>query len=164
MEIYKKICGYENYEVSNQGNIKNIKTGKILKPQLSSSGYYNITLSQDGIRETPTVHSLVAMHFIETKNQTVNHKDGNKLNNSIDNLEYVTYSENTKHAHDTKLMKKIHSRNSRNTSGKVGVVWDKHSNRWIARLHKNSRAVYLGSFKNKEEAIKCREEAENDYR
>ena len=161
MEIYKDIIGFEgSYEISNFGNVKSLKSNRILKPQLSGNGYYNVTLSKDGKRTTPTIHSLVAIHFIDTKDLTVNHIDGNKLNNHIDNLEYVSYSDNLKHAHKIKLRKKIHKSNIKNTSGKVGVIYDKQRNKWIARLHKKSKALYLGIFNTKEEAIKCREEAE----
>jgi hypothetical protein len=158
MEIYKQICGWEMYEVSNYGNVKSLKHNKLLKPQMSSSGYFNVTLSENGERYTPTIHSLVASHFIKDRNQTVNHIDGNKLNNNIENLEYVTYSDNLEHAHDIKLRKKTHSKNTKNTSGKVGVVWD--NGYWVARGHKKGKAIYLGRSKNLDEAIKIREEYE----
>lgn len=162
MEIYKKINGYKNYEVSNYGSVRNSVTRKILKPQLSSNGYYNVTLSNNGERYTPTIHSLVAKHFLEVVEVTVNHKDGNKLNNNVSNLEWVSYARNLKHAHETSLRKKIHSKNSKNTSGKVGVVFD--NGYWVARMHKNGKSVYIGRSKDLDMAIKMREDAENDYK
>ena len=68
------------------------------------------------------------------------------------------------HAHNIGLRKKYHSKNKKNTSGQCGVVFDKQKGKWIARLHKNSKAVYLGIFNTKEEAIECRIKAENDYK
>ena len=162
MEIYKTICNFENYAISNKGAVKNLTTGKVLKPQLSSSGYFNVTLSVNGRKYTPTIHSLVAEAFITKKNQTVNHKDGDKLNNSLENLEYVTYGGNLSHAHKTGLRSRICKKNKKNTSGKIGVVWD--AGYWVARMHKNSKAIYLGRSKNKDVAIALRVKAENDYK
>ena len=164
MEVFKPIDGYEGYQISNMGNVKNAKTGKPLKAQISSSGYYNVTLSLNGKRYTPTIHSLVAKHFLDICNFEVNHKDGNKLNNNVGNLEWVNRSENMTHAYGIGLRKKIHLKNAKNTSGKCGVVFDKQKGKWIARMHKNSKAVYLGIFSTKEEAIECRIKAENDYK
>lgn len=163
MEEWLNINGYENYLISNLGSVKNTKTGLCLKPQLSSNGYYNVTLCKNGKKSTPLIHRLVAEHFLSKINQTVNHIDGNKLNNNINNLEWITYSENLTHAHKSKLRKKTHKKNKKNTSGKVGVVFDKSRNHWIARMHKNSIPISLGCFKNKEDAIKARIEAEKLY-
>ena len=164
MEIYKDILGFNNYQVSNIGNIKNKTAGKILKPQLSTNGHYIITLFNEEIVKGKSfqIHQLVAKAFLEMPNECVNHKDGNKLNNRVDNLEWVTFSQNLKHAHKTGLRSKVHSKNKNNTSGKVGVLFDKHKDRWIARLHKNGKSLHLGTFKNKEDAIKAREEAEKN--
>lgn len=104
IEEWKEIDGYGNYQVSNLGNIRNSKTGRNLKPQVSTWGYSKINLSRDGKHYTFTVHRLVAKAFlgeppIEGNGQSyeVNHKDGNKLNSALSNLEYVTKSENISH-------------------------------------------------------------------
>ena len=97
IEIWKVINGYENYEVSSFGKVRNTKTGRILK-QATLSGYYCVGLSS-GKTKTYSVHQLVAKTFIlnpENKQQ-VNHKDKNKLNNTIQNLEWVTNKENSIH-------------------------------------------------------------------
>jgi hypothetical protein len=97
IEVWKNITNYTNYEVSTFGNIRNKKTRRILK-QAIMSGYYGVGLSN--IRtKTFQVHRLVAETFIENpENKThVNHKDKNKLNNNISNLEWCTPKENNIH-------------------------------------------------------------------
>jgi len=110
MEIFKQVHGFESlYEVSNLGNVKSLinrySNVELLKHGVSQSGYATLTLCKDGKRFTRTVHRLVAEAFLGVSNLDVNHKDGNKLNNAIDNLEYITKSENTKHAINTGLFK-----------------------------------------------------------
>lgn len=115
IEIWKDIPSYEGlYQASNYGNIKRLhkdyrcKPYKILKPQ-KSGNYYTVTLSKNGISVQYTVHYLIAKTFIlnvENKSQ-INHKDGNKLNNNVDNLEWCTQSENTIHAYNTGLMENV---------------------------------------------------------
>ena len=117
-EVWKDIEGYEGlYQVSNFGNIKSlpkvrhngrgtyIQKEKILKPSNTSTGYKKIELCKDGKRKGFKVHRLVAIAFIPNPDNKpeVNHIDGNKINNNIDNLEWVTSSENTIHAYETGL-------------------------------------------------------------
>jgi hypothetical protein len=102
MEQWKTIEGFNNYEVSSLGKVKN-KTGKVLALRITSDGYNRVRLYGDSIKNK-LVHRLVAEAFItnndETKKQ-INHKDGDKLNNSIDNLEWVNHSENMVHKYHT---------------------------------------------------------------
>jgi hypothetical protein len=110
-EIWKDIkcigSAYSKYEVSNLGRVKNTKTGNILTPQINSrNGYYIVGLSGfDGQHKTVFVHKLVAETFLGERpyKHDINHIDGNKLNNAIDNLEYCTRSENVSHAYETGL-------------------------------------------------------------
>jgi hypothetical protein len=93
------------YQVSNCGNIKNTKSGRILKHNIDIYGYCYLSISHKGNKYQRTVHSLVAQAFIpnpESKPQ-VNHKDGNKENNYDWNLEWATHLENMKHALETGL-------------------------------------------------------------
>lgn len=94
MEKWKKIKGYENYEISTYGNVKSLKNKniKILKPSKSNSGYLQVVLCKNGKTKNHFIHRLVAENFIENKNNysEINHKDENKLNNHIDNLEWCT--------------------------------------------------------------------------
>lgn len=111
-EVWKDIPGYEGlYQVSNYGNVrslnynKQIGNVKELKQKLRSNGYLEVHLSKDSKRKYFLVHRLVAEAFLENPYllPQVNHIDGNKSNNYVSNLEYVTNSENQKHAYDTGL-------------------------------------------------------------
>lgn len=102
--IWKDIKGFKNlYKISNTGLIKSYKRsgskGKILKPG-NRRGYESVTLCKENIRKPCSVHRLVALNFIKKvkgKNY-VNHKDGNKLNNKVSNLEWVTNKQNIEHS------------------------------------------------------------------
>jgi hypothetical protein len=98
MEEWRVINDFPNYSVSNFGNVMNTKTNKKMK-LCNKSGYYHIGLTNNIRRNTFKVHRLVAMSFIENSENKpeVNHKDKNKLNNNVSNLEWVTRTENNKH-------------------------------------------------------------------
>ena len=105
-EIWKPIKDYEGlYEVSNLGRVKSLKRfhhqrEQILKNKLTKDGYYEIALLKNSKYKYIRIHRIVAQTFIpnEMNKKEVNHKDGNKLNNCVDNLEWCTSSENQKHA------------------------------------------------------------------
>lgn len=109
-EIYKNIKGYEGlYEISNYGNIRNTRSGKILKPDILE-GYKRVSLYIKNNKKNYFIHRLLGEHFIpnpENKKQ-INHIDGDKGNNDIKNLEWVTSSENVIHSCYT-LKKRIKS-------------------------------------------------------
>lgn len=99
-ETWKTIKGYKNkYLISNLGNIKSVKRNIILNPP-THKGYFHVTLFNKNIRKWYYVHRLVALAFISNpKNKPyINHIDGNKQNNHVDNLKWCTQSENEKHA------------------------------------------------------------------
>ena len=104
METWKDIEGYEGlYQVSTEGRVSRIKgdSFRILKGNRLPNGYLTVGLSKNNKAKTRTIHRLVAIAFIENINvlaQEVNHKDGNKQNNSMENLEWVTKSENEQHS------------------------------------------------------------------
>lgn len=102
MEEWRDIKGYEGlYKISNTGNVFSYVSNRIMTPAYCGSGYKKVMLSKDMKAKNKMVHRLVAEAFIPNpeNKKTVNHKDGNKENNDVSNLEWNTYSENLKHAY-----------------------------------------------------------------
>ena len=100
-EEFKDIVGYENlYQISNKGRVKSLKFNKerILKPR-DKNGYYKITLHKDGLKKECRIHQLVAVTFLNHtlcgNSIVVNHIDGDKTNNAVENLELISSAENT---------------------------------------------------------------------
>lgn len=121
MEIWKDIPEYDGlYQASNLGNIKSLQrlrgnnTGtylqktKLLKPALSTNKYMSLCLRKNGKSKSYMVHRLVAAAFHDNPKDLpqVNHKDGNKINNHADNLEWCTRQENMDHGYANGLMHK----------------------------------------------------------
>ena len=148
MEEWKEIVDYPNYMVSNFGNVKNIKTDKILKAGINSSGYYVINLCKNGKVKLFQIHRLVANAYIENPEtkQNVDHSDGDKFNNKVNNLRWATKTEN---ARNSKLY-------SRNTSGVKGVYWYASKNKWQAYITIDKIKVHLGYYNTIEEAKEAR--------
>ena len=144
-EIFKDIPGYEGlYKVSNFGNVKSLfikgnNRDRILKPSLAK-GYRLVILCNDNNRKGIKVHQLVAMAFLgHVPNgmiHMVHHKDENKENNNLTNLEIVDNRTNV-----------ILSKKNKYT----GAYYCKDWNRWTARIRIGNKNVYLGSFKSGEE-------------
>lgn len=118
-EIWKPIEGYEgDYEISNLGRVKSNRPqyvinkgyvnreGHIMKASNNGRGYLMIFLAGKGFRDRRYIHRLVATHFLWSKyfeGAEVNHKDGDKTNNCVENLEWLSSGENKKHAIETGL-------------------------------------------------------------
>ena len=110
-EEWKPITDWEElYEISNFGRVRNKKTGKLLVGDVNNCGYHRVRLYNGGNRKRYFRHRLVATHFIcndDVENKRfVNHIDGDKSNNTTLNLEWVTQSDNEKHAFKTGLKSK----------------------------------------------------------
>ena len=124
-ELWLPVKNYENiYHISNFGRLKILdrvcwksvkdKTSTRIKCEKISASFWktgwypnHILVDEQGNKRTECIHRLVASHFIPNPDNKpqINHKDGNKANNHVDNLEWVTCSENSQHAHDTGLSK-----------------------------------------------------------
>ena len=99
-EIWKPIKGYEGlYEAGTNGLIRNAQNKEIKAMRLNKYGYYVVELYKGNVRKHKKVHRLIAETFIPKKewNECINHKDENKLNNRLDNLEFCTMVENIKY-------------------------------------------------------------------
>lgn len=106
-EIWKQIDDTK-YEVSNKGRVKNTKTGRVLKAANHPAGYLAYCLSNKGKSSIVLTHRLVAKAFLANpeNKDSVNHIDGDKKNNCVENLEWMSHAENMKHAYDTGLKKR----------------------------------------------------------
>ena len=127
-EIWKDIKGYkEFYQISNFGKVKSLKRiiykingqkqhrkERILKMLFDKDGYKFVVLFKNNTRKHSSIHRLIANHFIPNINNLpeVNHKNGNKANNKVSNLEWCTEKFNSKHAHDIGLYPSIEGENN----------------------------------------------------
>ena len=157
--IWADIKNYESiYQINKNGEIKSLarefidKTNrkqvikeKILKPCKNTPGYLYVPLSKNGKVKNHNIHRLLAEHFISNpKNKPhINHIDGNKLNNSLDNLEWCTHKENAEHASKLKLYKPSYS--MKNKFGKDNP----HS---IKILQFDKEGTFIASFYGANEA------------
>lgn len=128
-EIWKPIEGYEGiYEVSDQGRVRNVKRGgRLLSCVKVAHGYLCVSLYKDGKQRMLLVHRLVALAFIpnpENKEQ-VNHKDLDKTNNTVGNLEWVTRDENLKHAEEHRPSSQ-RERNPSDPKNRTVDLWHSH--------------------------------------
>lgn len=142
-EIWRKIKGYDGYYVSNFGRVRSSRT--ILKGDISHDGYKRVKLWCKGKQKNYSVARLVAVYFgynVVNKPQ-VNHKDMNKANNCINNLEWVTDQENKAHAQKNDLYRK-------GSSDYKGVRY--HHGRWCVRIMVRGYRKYLGAFHSEIEA------------
>jgi hypothetical protein len=136
--------GDGKFQVSNHGDVKNILTNKILSPRVQNSGYKIVHLNHSGKRKALLVHRLVAIAFVpNTENKPfVNHIDGNKLNNASYNLEWVTPSENMRHAQNMGLMDNKNSSASKRMSA-IGKAFSTVNKARLLEISKERRKPVL---------------------
>lgn len=115
VENWKPVIGYEGcYEVSDKGRVRSLYFNKILKPNMNDRGYLDVALCKNRQYKHFRINRLVAMTFIPNPNNLsqVNHKDGDKQNNCVDNLEWCTQAYNNLHANRTGLRRFVRGENS----------------------------------------------------
>jgi len=145
-EIFKTCVEDARYEVSNFGIVRNKKSKKIIKPFDNGHGYLSVAfwVNNNTIRKRFYVHRLVAVAFIKNpfNKLEVNHKDGNKQNNNINNLEWVTRSENLKHKFCA-LGCTISKKNRKITSERMKKYQQEHREEILKRLeyYRNLRKI-----------------------
>lgn len=149
MEIWKDVIGYEGmYGVSDFGRVMRIRTGRILKHNLIY-GYPNVALSKNGKMRSKKIHTLVTESFIDSNYRSrklvVNHKDFNKENNHLSNLEIITQRENSNKKHIT-------------SSSKYTGVYFKQD-KWSSQILASGKRIYLGVFESEKEAFQYYEAA-----
>lgn len=162
-EIWKPVKGYEGfYEISNYGNVKNVQRGNLRKLLLNKDGYVEILLSKNGSVKSVRVHRLVAEAFIPNpdKKPEVNHKDYNKSNNYIENLEWTTRKENVNHS-DLRVR---HFKNKcciyidcrKTNTGEHHISYRKNERQFYVQIRTKNMKIFKG-FKDINEAIKYRD-------
>lgn len=159
MEIYKDIIGYEGlYQVSNKGNIKSFHSSKQVKnlaTGITGAGYKTVTLCKDKKRYSVLVHRIVAITFLENTGKCVNHKDSNKLNNNLENLEWVSYKENIEHATKNGRMR-YNTKKIAEEKRKVVLQIDPITGSVIARYNSAHEASKLTGFNRGNICSACR--------
>lgn len=149
VEVWRDIKGYEGiYQASPVGVVRSLDRvdcrgnrlkGQLLKNCNNSDGYHSIALCNGGHQKTFAIHKIIARTFIGKSNGLdVNHIDGNKINNNISNLEYVTRRENCTHG-------KV-------SHGLVGANWNKKLNKWRSAIVFEGKKHSLGHFETEIEA------------
>lgn len=163
-EIWKDIEGYEcYYQISNFGRVKSLERistqnvlikERLLKQNIRKE-YYYVELNKDGYAKKYSIHRLVGQAFISNPENypCINHIDENKLNNNVENLEWITVKGNVNHG--TRNKRSSEYQHCKNFGKKRGIY--KVNNKWKAqiKLFENNSQVYLGRFDNKEEAYQA---------
>lgn len=152
---WKLIEGFDGvYSVSNYGEVRNNKTGKLMKPRKNETGYLRINLTKNGKPKCMRVHRLVAQAFIpnpENKPE-VNHIDFNRENNCVSNLEWVTNQENTQYS----VCNRIFPGQQKKRNNKTGERNISHYNGfYVVRIY--GKKYVSKSFKNIDDAKQWRD-------
>ncbi len=140
MEIWKTIPDYEDYQVSNLGNVKSLKQGKekILKTSVDHKGYKRVCLCSKGVHKVFKVHKLVAIvfhgHTPDKYNIVVDHINNDKLDNRAINIQLISMRENAS------------KDRVGGSSSFVGVSWCKKHRKWQSFIRFKKRKIRLGHF------------------
>jgi hypothetical protein len=148
MEIWKEIDGCKDYYISNTGRVKSIKLNKewIKSFRTRKNGYLCIRLIINNKKKWISIHQLVGMSFLgykpNTNNLVIDHINGIKNDNRLENLRVVTHRENINLYYD----------NTQKSSKFRGVSFHKLTHKWISQISINGKNKYLGLFNSEQEA------------
>lgn len=138
LEVWKPVLGHEEYyDVSNFGNVKSKRSGKIIKPGITDRGYAQLSVSINGKRYTKNLNRVVAEAFFGKIDVHVDHIDGNKLNNNITNLRPCNARENLLYHYKSKY---------------PGAVLNRNKKRWRSYIRIKNKNKWLGTFDTQKEA------------
>ena len=143
-EIWKRVSGFKNYEVSTLGRVRNCRRGNIFTPGIGPNGYRQVGLRRNGIRRNLYVHRIVAQAFVpnpENKPQ-VDHKDRDVSNNCCSNLRWSTISENNGNRVKTKNRSSIFK----------GVFFCNQKQKWCAYIVFKRKHIHIGFFDDEKKA------------
>ena len=148
-EFFLPVEGYDNYFISNFGNIKNSKTNRIMKQRTRKDGYKDINLCKNGNVNKFRVHRLVAIAFLENPENKpkIDHIDNNTANNNVKNLRWATSKDNSANR----------GKQISNTTGFKGVSFYKPLKKYSVFININSKKKHLGYYETAEEASKVYE-------
>ena len=156
IEVFKDVPNYEGiYQVSNLGNVKSLKWNKeIIMKQGISSRYLAVNLRKENISKIYRVHVLVAMTFLNYKPNgkqdfVIDHKNGVRTDNRLENLQIVTQRENTQNYH-------------KSIKGQIGADWHEQTKKWRSRMYINKNIVHLGLIEEEKDALKAYEIANQE--
>lgn len=159
MLMVKDVVGYEGvYRVDHMGNILPVNPRNRyrtkLKPSSDRAGYQIVSLVKSGVKHTRTVHRVVAEAFYGKSDLDVNHKNGNKADNRLENLEFCTKSENIKHAIRTGLFKPNYMKIATSKSKRVEQLT--HDNVLVAVYDSAHEAARMTGFNRGNISTCCR--------
>lgn len=145
-EIWKDIPNYADYQVSNKGRVRSFKRGKIRIIAIKErKGYIQVGISKNNKQYRRDIHRLVLLAFNRQSNLQVDHINGDKKDNRLENLRYLTAREN---ATAYRIKQKT-------TSKHVGVCWDKTRKKWRANIMIDKKRKEIGRFKSEIDAYKA---------
>jgi hypothetical protein len=155
-ENWMTVDGYDNYEVSDYGRVRNVTTERILKPRKSGNYYYTVGLYKQGKSKTITIHKLFGSAFLpprKNNKMVLDHIDRNRFNNKASNLRWVTYSQNNQNKTKQKGTSSVYK----------GCCWNKSNGKWHCRIRINGKQTHLGYFSDEIDCAKKYNEAAKKY-
>jgi hypothetical protein len=154
-ESFKFIKGYEKYMISDKGRVFSIKSHRFLKPRINTKGYYYVSLSSNKIVKNFTIYRVIGLHFLENpeNKEYIDHINNNRLDNRLENLRFVSSSENS-------MNRKI---SNKNTSGVKGIsFYKKYNNKYRVQIWFNNKSKHIGYFNSLDEATTARRQKANE--